>query len=190
MTVTEWIRDLVGKATRTTTTETVYLDTETTGLGPEARIVELAIADDMGRAVLDTLVDPLIPIPMGATAIHGIGDDDVAGKPTLFDLLPRLDEVIAGRRVVIYNASYDQPLFPCRLRAARSVHCAMRRFKQLPIAVGRGNGTLSRAADWAGHTWSGAAHRALADALATRTVWRRLESRGVPLAETVHGSRR
>ncbi len=44
----------------------------------------------------------------------------------------------------------------------------MRRFKQLPLARDAGNGTLARAADWARHRWSGAAHRALADALPTR----------------------
>ena len=40
--------------------DTVYLDTETTGLYPEhgARIVEIAILDDDGRPLLDTLVDP------------------------------------------------------------------------------------------------------------------------------------
>jgi DNA polymerase III alpha subunit (gram-positive type) len=132
---------------------TVYLDTETTGLAGDVRIVELAIVDDAGEPLLDTLLDPLIPIPSQATAIHGIGDDDVAGCPTLDELLPRIDAAIRGTRVVIYNVSYDQRLFPDRLAPARSVHCAMRRFKQLAVAQGRGNGTLARAAAWSGpHT--------------------------------------
>lgn len=162
---------------------TVYLDTETTGLGADARIVEVAIADDTGLPLVNTLVDPGIAIPYGASAIHGIFDEDVAGMPSIQDLMPRIDDAIGGRRVVIYNVSYDQRLFPCRLSRASAVLCAMRRFKQLPVARGSGNGTLSRAADWAGHRWSGAAHRAMADALATRTVWQMLEAHGVPVAE-------
>ena len=161
---------------------TVFLDTETTGLGGDARIVEVAIVDHLGRALVDTLVNPGIPIPWQASRVHGIHDDDVAGCPSLAQLMPHVDAAVRGRRVVIYNAAYDQPLFPCRLRSAGAVLCAMRRFKQLELAAGRGNGTLSAAASWAGHVWTGDAHRALADALAARTVWARLERERVPLA--------
>jgi len=54
--------------------ETVYLDTETTGLSPGngARIVEIAILDDDGRPLLDTLVNPDCEIPDEASSIHGI----------------------------------------------------------------------------------------------------------------------
>lgn len=161
----------------------VYLDTETTGLGSDVRIVDLAIVDDAGETLIDTLVDPLVPIPAGATAIHGIYDEDVVGMPTLDDLMPQVHDAIRGRSVVIYNSSYDQRLFPGRLDAAVSVHCAMRRFKQLAIASGSGNGTLTKAAIWANHAWTGVQHRALADALAARTVWRKLEAHGVPPVE-------
>lgn len=43
----------------------VYLDTETTGLSANAgaRIVEVAIVDQSGRALLNTLVDPRVAIP-------------------------------------------------------------------------------------------------------------------------------
>lgn len=160
---------------------TVYLDTETTGLFGDVRIVELAIVDDAGNVLIDTLIDPLLPIPAGATAVHGINDVDVAGKPTLHELMPRIHDVIRGRKVVIYNAGYDQKLFPGQLGEAGSVHCALRRFKQLSIAVGNGNGTLIRAAAWADHAWTGAQHRALADALAARSVWQMLDALEVPV---------
>lgn len=161
--------------------DTVFLDTETTGLFGDVRIVEIAIVDHEGRPLVDTLVNPGIPIPWQASKVHGIGDDDVAGMPSLSQLMPQVNSAVRNRRVVIYNASYDQRLFPCGLREARAVHCAMRRFKQLPLAAGRGNGTLSSACVWAGHQWTGVAHRALADALAARTVWQRLERERVPL---------
>lgn len=161
---------------------TVFLDTETTGLFGDVRIVEIAIVDHLGRPLVDTLVNPGIPIPWKASGVHGIYDADVAGHPTLSQLMPEVNAAVRDRRVVIYNAAYDQRLFPCGLREAEAVLCAMRRFKQLELARGRGNGTLSAAATWARHEWTGVAHRALADALAARTVWARLERERVPLA--------
>ena len=160
---------------------TVYLDTETTGLFGDVRIVEVAIVDHLGRPLVDTLVNPGIPIPWQASGVHGIHDEDVAGHQSLSQLMPQVNAAVRDRRVVIYNAAYDQRLFPCGLRQARAVHCAMRRFKQLKLATGRGSGTLAAAATWAGHQWTGVAHRALADALAARTVWAKLERERVPL---------
>lgn len=43
---------------------TLFLDTETTGLsGQKDRIVEIAIIGEDGEVVIDTLVNPGIPIP-------------------------------------------------------------------------------------------------------------------------------
>src|SRR3982750_387678 len=52
----------------------VYLDTETTGLFGDVRIVDVAIVDDAGEVLVDTLVDPGIPIPVETSRIHGIFD--------------------------------------------------------------------------------------------------------------------
>jgi len=62
-----------------------FLDLETTGLRPGSdRIVEIAVIRvSPGGDVTEKVrrFDPGIPIPPEATAIHGITDDDVAGKP-------------------------------------------------------------------------------------------------------------
>jgi DNA polymerase III epsilon subunit-like protein len=52
----------------------VYLDTETTGLSPARgdAIVEVAIVDSCGRALIDTLVNPGRHISWQATQVHGI----------------------------------------------------------------------------------------------------------------------
>ena len=57
----------------------VYLDTETTGLSARAgaRLVEVAIVDDSGTPLFDSLINPGIPIPWGASSIHGISDSMV-----------------------------------------------------------------------------------------------------------------
>lgn len=156
---------------------TVYLDTETTGFSPAKgdAIVEIAIVDDHGRPLIDTLVNPCRHIPWQASKIHGITDDMVRGKPTLAQLMPRVLEVVRLQQVVIYNAQFDAPFFPGELRQARVVECAMVRFAD--FHGGRWQ-KLDLAARQTGHQWTGAAHRALADALACRSVWNWMEARG------------
>jgi len=156
---------------------TVFLDTETTGLSPSAgdTIVEVAIVGTDGRALLDTLVDPRRSIPNGASRVHGISDAEVRGKPTLADLMPEIKRIVSGEQVVIYNATFDTPFFPGHLREAQRIDCAMRRFSEA-IGVSRWQ-KLDVAAQKVGHVWSGAAHRAKADALACRSVWNWLEQR-------------
>lgn len=164
---------------------TLYLDTETTGLSPRTgdTIVEVAIVDSEGRTVIDTLVNPGQSIPWRASQVHGINDSMVRGKPTLDQLMPRILQALTNQTVVIYNAPFDAPFFPGQLKEARSVECAMRRFTE---ALGGGKWRkLDVAAQHVGHTWTGTAHRALADTLACRSVWSWLEqqSRGSAAAK-------
>jgi hypothetical protein len=84
----------------------VILDTETTDLG--GAVCEVAVIDTTGQVLLDTLVDPGRPITPGATWVHGITDDDVAGAPGWERVLPRLLEVTRGRQVLAYNADFDR----------------------------------------------------------------------------------
>ena len=153
----------------------IFLDTETTGFSPDAgaHVVEIAIVDERGRTLIDTLLDPRQEIPWQAQKIHGISDRMVRGKPTLQDVLPRIREIIAEEEVVIYNAAFDTRFFPDRLRHARAVSCAMTRFAG---SLGGPWRKLEVAARHVGHQWTGPAHRALADALACRSVWLWLES--------------
>lgn len=148
----------------------VYLDTETTGLSASGghTIVEIAIVDGNGRPLMNTLVDPQRPISPIATSIHGITDAMVRSQPTLKELLPEIRTAIRGKELVIYNATFDLSFFPKRLTNESDVRCAMREFATI-----RGTrwSKLADAAAHVGHRWSGVAHRALADALACRSVW-------------------
>lgn len=66
--------------------------------------------------LLNLLLNPSEPIPAEATAIHGITDAMVADAPSYSEMLRRLTEALAGRRVVIYNREYDTlPLPSVRL---------------------------------------------------------------------------
>jgi hypothetical protein len=84
------------------------LDTETTGLHDGARIVEIAVLAVDGSVVLDSLVNPGVPIPAEATGKHGITDDMVRDAPTFSDLLAPLTEALHNRKVVIYNRDFDK----------------------------------------------------------------------------------
>lgn len=95
----------------------VLLDTETTGLGADAEVVQVGLLAPDGECLMDALVKPPCPIPSGATAVHGITDADVAESPTLDDLLPDIERLIRGKRILVYNAAYDyNVLFGCLQR--------------------------------------------------------------------------
>jgi DNA polymerase-3 subunit epsilon len=88
----------------------VYLDTETTGLGLDADVCDLAVVAGDGTVLIETLVQPTQPIPADATAVHGITDAMVAAAPTWPEVAERLRAAIAGRYVVVYNVGFDLPL--------------------------------------------------------------------------------
>jgi DNA polymerase-3 subunit epsilon len=92
------------------------LDIEATGTNPRTdRIVELAIIKlvppDGARETHVFRVNPDMPIPPEATAIHGIRDADVADAPRFRDLAPRLYRLLDGCDLGGYNVlRYDLPL--------------------------------------------------------------------------------
>ncbi|QQS34786.1 MAG: 3'-5' exonuclease [Ignavibacteriales bacterium] len=100
----------------------VFFDLETTGTDiSQDRIVEISILKlhpDSREETLTTKVNPGIPIPTGATAVHGITDKDVADKPTFSALASALLEILDGSDLCGYNLlKFDFPLL--RMEFAR-----------------------------------------------------------------------
>src|ERR1700690_4450971 len=61
----------------------IYYDTETTGVrNDKDRIIELAAYDPIENRTFCHLINPGIPIPKEATAIHHISDEMVATAPS------------------------------------------------------------------------------------------------------------
>lgn len=85
----------------------IFLDTETTGLTSSAEIVEIGIVNAKGRKLLDSLVRPTARIPSAATDVHGISNKMVAKAPTWAEIWPRVEKLLSGRSVGIYNADFD-----------------------------------------------------------------------------------
>ena len=156
----------------------VYLDTETTGISASSNtIVEIAIVDDEGAVLLNSLINPLRPIPRDATKIHGITDSMVVEAPTLKDLWPEIKDIVSGTHTVIYNADFDTKFFPQNLNCAGKISCAMLKFAKVygekdPYGRGFKWQKLDLAARHVKYRWEGNAHRALSDTLACRAVWK------------------
>lgn len=93
----------------------VFFDLETTGTDTaKDRIVELAFIKvniDGSREKYVKLINPQMPIPAEASAIHGIYDADVATAPTFKQIGHELNNWIKGCDFGGYNSTrFDLPL--------------------------------------------------------------------------------
>lgn len=93
----------------------VFFDLETTGADiARDRIVSIALSflsPDGTRVDKYTLVNPGIPIPPEATAVHGITDEMVAGKPSFAQLSKSLNAQMTGVDFSGFNIrNFDIPL--------------------------------------------------------------------------------
>jgi DNA polymerase-3 subunit epsilon len=85
----------------------VFLDTETTGTGPAAEIIEIAIIDYKGKLMLERLVKPKGAIEPSAFQVHGISSEMLFECPTWKDVWSEVEAVLAGKPVGIYNSDFD-----------------------------------------------------------------------------------
>lgn len=155
----------------------LFINTETTGLGPDDEIVEIAIVDENGKAVLDTLVKPVNHTAWSeAQYIHKISPEMVNQAPTYDELKAQIREIVRGEIVIIYNKDYDCQYIGPELADAAAIHCCMLEFAE---HYGEWNDyygnyrwqKLTNAANYVCHNWQDAPHRAKSDCLATRSVW-------------------
>jgi DNA polymerase-3 subunit epsilon len=157
----------------------VYLDTETTGFGKRAEIVDIAVVNGGGQVLFESLVRPARRIPAEVIAIHGITNADVKDAPEWGDLYDELHDVLAGRRIVVYNVTFDKQMVTqaCEQYALTAPEadweCAMKRYAGFHGSWDPGKRwyrfqKLERAVLTFGAEPGG--HRAAADALACRAV--------------------
>lgn len=93
----------------------VFFDLETTGTNiTHDRIVEISLIKVMpdGSEIEKTRrINPEIPIPAEATAIHHITDADVAGEPTFRQIAASLAQLLTGCDIAGFNSNrFDIPL--------------------------------------------------------------------------------
>ncbi|MGW2819156.1 exonuclease domain-containing protein [Streptomyces sp. NPDC001415] len=178
-------------------------DTETTGVDVEGdRIVSAALVIQDGPDARPRptrwLVNPGIPVPAGATAVHGLTDEHLQlnGRwpaPVMEEIARSLaEQCAAGRPLVIMNAPFDLTLLDRELKRHRAASLSQY-LGQNPLRVldprvldkhldryRKGRRTLTDLCEHYGVTLEGA-HDAAADALAAlevvRAVGRRFASR-------------
>ncbi len=107
----------------TLTRPLVFFDLETTGVDfQNDRIIEISLVKlhpDNTEEVNTYRINPGIPIPAEATAIHGITDEDVADKPSFAELAPTILEILADSDFCGYNLlRFDFPFL--RMEFARN----------------------------------------------------------------------
>lgn len=174
----QWARDLMRLP------NFYVLDTETTGVSPSDRIVQIGIVDKLGKVVMDELVNPLRPIPPEVSQIHGVYDADVRDKPDMAELYVRLSALLAGAVLVVYNLEFDwrmmqQSLAPFGLSMPKLKEstCAMKQYARFWGDVGqRGDykwQKLSQAAFQQGVPVQNA-HNALGDVRMTLAIIRKM----------------
>ena len=93
----------------------VFFDIESTGTNPyRDRIVEIAVIKvmpDGSRQEVVRRINPSMPIPAGASAVHGIYDDDVKDAPTFDVVAQNLYNYLEGCDLAGYNiVKFDVPM--------------------------------------------------------------------------------
>lgn len=80
----------------------IFYDTETTGIKPDKdRVIEIAAFDPVLNRTFEKLVNPGIPIPAEATAIHNISNEMVADAPSFAQIGQEFAEFCEGDVVLI-----------------------------------------------------------------------------------------
>lgn len=93
----------------------IFFDLETTGVDTaHDRIVEISmvkVEPDGSKQVKTRRINPEMPIPAEATAVHGITDEDVKGEPTFKQIAKSLAKFIEGCDFGGFNSNrFDLPM--------------------------------------------------------------------------------
>ncbi|MCH2111926.1 MAG: 3'-5' exonuclease [Planctomycetes bacterium] len=105
--------------------EFIVFDTETTGMPPGARLVEIGAIKVRGESVIDrfdSLVNPQIPIPSQVVSVHGISDEDVQDAPHAREVLLKFADWAGKLPLLGHNVAFDAAMLATEsLRAGLSL---------------------------------------------------------------------
>lgn len=151
------------------------VDTETVGLGKPPKVsgvvsVAYLKIDPNTLEVLDefySLVNPGCPIEPGASAIHGIQDADVEGKPYLHELFKVTQPTVA----IGHNHPFDAKFLDTEYENKVGAYCTLAGARSLYRNAP--NHKLQTLADFLGLR-RGEAHNALGDCYTTHSLLHRI----------------
>ena len=154
-----------------------FIDLETTGINVSIdRIVEIAvikISPDASKQVKRRLVNPEMPIPKGASDVHGITDEMIKDAPTFKQIANEVKQFIEGADMAGYNSNrFDIPMLNEEfLRAGISIDIESRKLLDVQkVFHMMEQRTLSAAYKFYCDKNLEDAHTAEADAMATYEV--------------------
>ena len=102
----------------------VVLDTETTGLDWKQghRIIEIGCVELLNRRKTQVsyhqYINPQRGIDEAAQEVHGLSNEDLAGKPLFADIAAEFLEFIGDAELIIHNAEFDIGFLDNELRTA------------------------------------------------------------------------
>ncbi|MFG6414530.1 PolC-type DNA polymerase III [Roseateles sp. DC23W] len=153
------------------------IDFETTGLGPTSggRATEIAAVLVRNGEIVDrwaSLMNSGAWVPPQIQALTGISNEMLAGAPSSASVMRELARFTAGCPLVAHNASFDRGFWQAEMARAdvppdpaHEFACTVLLSRRLwPESKGHGLGAMVR---FHGLSFSGRAHRAMADALVT-----------------------
>ena len=130
--------------------EAVVVDVETTGLSPEIdRIVSVSMLrvrfsslqhnpNHLEGDTLDAEFNPQRKIPVAATRVHGITNEDVADKGPFAESAQQLRDFIGTCPIVAHNAAFDKAFLSAEFKRAgmrtlqrNKSYCTMLRYQDM-----------------------------------------------------------
>ena len=162
----------------------VAIDIETTGLGADARIVEIGAAKVIDGAVTDTLsqlVNPSIKMNPSASAVNGITDQMLTGKPPIGSVIKHFAEFVGGHTLVGHNIKQFDLRYILKAAASEGLRLENSYFDTLLFArnmqykFGWQKASLEYLMQALGLKRNDA-HRALGDALDVAQLYSKLQS--------------
>lgn len=98
--ISAWAKDILKSSA-------IILDTETTGVGKDAQVIQISIVDMAGKTLFDSLLKPTCEIHPMATATHHLTKYHLRSSPTFSDVHEVVKSTLEGHPVIIYNKSFD-----------------------------------------------------------------------------------
>ena len=127
-------------AERLADVNTVFVDTETTGLpskDPDTEIVQLTITDAKTRPLFSMLLKPNKPMGDEVIGIHGITNAQVQNQPMFPQIAKMVEFVLKDKHIVCYNSGFDIKIlwslfkkYEQALPSVSGISCAMEKYSE------------------------------------------------------------
>ena len=160
----------------------IFLDTETTGIGPENRLCQIAYKPEVGPAVSE-LFNPGMPISIEAMAIHHITNKMVQDKPSFqgSEAHENLRKLVSDQHniIVAHNARFDMEMLNREDIHPQKVICTLKLARYLDAGGVIRKYNLQYLRYYLGLEIDATPHDALGDILVLEGVFKRIYAKFV-----------